>query len=185
MPPERVGEVYGAVMDLLLEVGYESLTMDAVAARARSSKTTLYRQWNGKPELVASALRHAGPVPTADVDTGSLRGDLLALTARPRDDVERDAAIVRAMTQAAANNPDLDRALHELIFEPALYAFEAALDRALRRGEVDPNTPAVALLPHMLVGAATARPRVEHQPPDAAYMTRYIDAVVLPALRLT
>lgn len=185
MTAERVREVYGAVLELLLDVGYDALTMDAVAARARSSKTTLYRQWKGKPELVAHALRHAGPVSTRDTDTGTLRGDLLALAARPRADVERDSAIVRAMTQAAHTNPDLDQALHELIFKPALHAFEIVLVRAIARGEVQSDTPGVPFMPHMLVGAALSRPRVEHQPPDAAFMTRYIDAVVLPALGLT
>ncbi len=53
LTPEREAELYAAVLDLLREVGYDALTMDAVAARTRASKATLYRQWQGKPELVA------------------------------------------------------------------------------------------------------------------------------------
>lgn len=60
--PEREAELHGAVLDLLREVGYEALTMDAVAARTKSSKATLYRQWGSKPELVAKALRCTQPV---------------------------------------------------------------------------------------------------------------------------
>jgi len=45
---EREAELYRAVIELVLEVGYEAMTMDAVAARSRSSKATLYRQWEGK-----------------------------------------------------------------------------------------------------------------------------------------
>lgn len=49
LTPERESELYGAVLDLLREVGYDALTMDAVAARTRSSKATLYRQWGASP----------------------------------------------------------------------------------------------------------------------------------------
>ena len=59
--PEREAELYAAVLDLLREVGYDALTMDAVAARTRSSKATLYRQWGGKAKLVVRALRHQKP----------------------------------------------------------------------------------------------------------------------------
>ena len=76
--PEREAELYGAVLDLLREVGYDAVTMDAVAARTRSSKATLYRQWGGKAELVVRAMRSQKPGGIADIDTGTLRGDLLA-----------------------------------------------------------------------------------------------------------
>ena len=46
--PEREAELYRAVLDLLREVGYDALTMDAVAARTKSSKATLYRQWGAE-----------------------------------------------------------------------------------------------------------------------------------------
>ena len=45
-----------AVISLLGETGYEAMTMDAVAARARASKTTIYRRWPGKAELVRAAV---------------------------------------------------------------------------------------------------------------------------------
>src|ERR1700743_1536379 len=72
LSPEREGELYTAVLDLLREVGYDALTMDAVATRTRSSKATLYRQWGSKPELVVRALRHNKPSRLAEIDTGSL-----------------------------------------------------------------------------------------------------------------
>src|SRR5512133_3293823 len=68
-----------AVFDLLGEVGYDRMSMDAVAARARASKATIYRAWPHKPDLVIEALTHRfGGTPEAP-DTGSLRGDLVAL----------------------------------------------------------------------------------------------------------
>ena len=64
---------------MLADVGYDRLTMDAVAQRAKASKATLYRRWNGKVSLVIDALHHhhQQQAPTVPVDTGSLRGDLI------------------------------------------------------------------------------------------------------------
>ena len=76
----RERAILSAVIGLLGEAGYEAMTMDAVAARAHASKTTIYRRWPGKAELVHAAVdaHIAGRVPGTH-DTGSLRGDLLAV----------------------------------------------------------------------------------------------------------
>ena len=108
--PEREAELYAAVLDLLREVGYDALTMDAVAARTRSSKATLYRQWGGKPELVAKAIRHNKPGSIADIDTGSLRGDLHALTSREDDcTMQQNAALMRGLFMAVPPTPTSSR----------------------------------------------------------------------------
>src|SRR5689334_2156876 len=72
--------ILAAVIELLGELGYAGMTMDAVAARAHASKTTIYRRWPGKPQLVLAAVDgYAAERLTAGADTGSLRGDLLAV----------------------------------------------------------------------------------------------------------
>ena len=53
---ERELEILEATLEVLDEVGYDLLTMDAVATRAKASKATLYRRWKGKPELVVAAI---------------------------------------------------------------------------------------------------------------------------------
>ncbi len=68
-----------ATLELLAESGYDQLTIDAVAARARCSKATIYRRWPDKAALVITAVRrHAGQPGIAAPDTGSLRSDLCA-----------------------------------------------------------------------------------------------------------
>ena len=67
-----------ATLALLLEVGYDRMSMDAVAARAHASKATIYRRWPGKQELVLDAVKARGVGLTVAEDTGSLRGDLVA-----------------------------------------------------------------------------------------------------------
>ncbi|MEZ7005075.1 TetR/AcrR family transcriptional regulator [Streptomyces sp. AD55] len=181
--PEREAELYDAVLDLLREVGYDALTMDAVAARTRSSKATLYRQWGGKAELVVKAIRHDKPVEIGDIDTGSLRGDLHALTSREDDCVmERNSALMRGVAMALHQNPDLRQAFREQLIEPEMADFRRVLDRAIDRGEIRADCPALEFLVHMMVGGFATRTLLEDQPPTRAFLSSYIDAVMLPAL---
>ncbi|MER7573270.1 TetR/AcrR family transcriptional regulator [Streptomyces sp. NPDC126514] len=182
--PERAAELYAAVLDLLREVGYDALTMDAVAARTRSSKATLYRQWGGKAELVAKAVRHSKPGGSLDrIDTGSLKGDLHAVTMRSDDcQMEQNSALMRGLAMAVHSNPDLLRAFREHLVEPEMADFRRVIQRAVDRGEIRPDNPAIEFVMHMMVGAFAARTLIDEQPPTQAFLISYIDAVVLPAL---
>ncbi|WP_405728754.1 TetR/AcrR family transcriptional regulator [Streptomyces sp. NBC_01537] len=186
LTPEREMELYTAVVDLLREVGYEALTMDAVATRTRSSKATLYRQWKGKPELVATALRACKPVRAEEVDTGSIVTDLYELAKDIPKHQDQDATgVMRALAHAAAHNPDLGNALREALIEPEVAALRGMLDRAVDRGEIPQGRPAVDYMIFMMTGAFFGRPLIEDRAVDAEFLTRYIDAVVLPALGVT
>lgn len=183
MTPERAAELYTAVLDLLREGGYEALTMDAVAARTRCSKATLYRQWSGKPELVATALRHLKLPTLAEIDTGSLRGDFREMVAQSDDtQVMKDAALVRGLSQAVHVHPDLLQALRDVFIDPELTGLDALLARAVKRGEIAPENPALVYVPHMLIGALVTRQLIEDTRADQAFLSHYIDAVVLPSL---
>ncbi|MFF0445642.1 TetR/AcrR family transcriptional regulator [Streptomyces sp. NPDC004609] len=183
LTPERENELFEAVLDLLREVGYDSLTMDAVAARTRSSKATLYRQWHSKPELVAAALQHNQVAGAHEVDTGSLRGDFRAmLTAADDLQMEKDSALLRGLVHAIHTNPDLHDALRKKLIEPETAALNRVLRRAVERGEIGADNPAVEFVPHMLLGAFFTLQVIEDRDPGRDFLTRYIDAVVLPAL---
>ncbi|GAA2976653.1 TetR/AcrR family transcriptional regulator [Streptomyces fulvorobeus] len=183
LTPERESELFAAVLDLLREVGYDALTMDAVAQRTHSSKATLYRQWGSKPKLVVTALRHNKPVSLAEIDTGSLRGDFHAALSRSDDcQMEKDSALIRGLGHAIHENPDLHQALRELLIEPEMTGLETLLDRAVGRGELRADNPALKYVPHMLIGAFAARQLVDDRAVDQAYIRDYFDAVVLPAL---
>ncbi|QOV37791.1 TetR/AcrR family transcriptional regulator [Streptomyces ferrugineus] len=182
--PEREAELYEAVLDLLREVGYDALTMDAVAARTRSSKATLYRQWGGKAELVVKAIRHNKPgKDLSEIDTGSLRGDFHALMAHADDaQMEQNGALMRGLAMAMHANPDLHREFRSQVVEPEIAEFRRMLQRAVDRGEVRPDCPALDFVVHMMLGAFVTCSILDDRPPTPAFLTSYIDAVVLPAL---
>src|SRR6476661_2970050 len=73
---DREQEILDAALEVLADVGYDRLPMDAVAHRAKASKATLYRRWNSKATLVVEALARVKGVPAVP-DTGDLRTDLL------------------------------------------------------------------------------------------------------------
>ncbi|MFF9300697.1 TetR/AcrR family transcriptional regulator [Streptomyces sp. NPDC014764] len=182
MTPEREAELYAVVRGLIREVGYEALTMDAVAARTRTSKATLYRLWDGKAQLVVKALRSRKPRFGA-LDTGSLRGDLHAMVRRDDDhQMEQNNALIRGLMTAVHTHPELLTALRDRVIEPELADLNRMLQRAVDRGEIRPDSPALPYVIHMLTGAFTTRKLIDGQPPTQAYLTSYIDAVVLPTL---
>lgn len=181
--PEREAELYAAVLDLLREVGYDALTMDAVAARTRSSKATLYRQWGGKAELVAKAMRFSKPGGFADVDTGSLRGDLHAFIGFADDCVmEQNSALLRGLFMVVHTNPELLQAFREFLIEPEMAEFHRLVQRAVDRGEVPADSPALEYVVHMMLGAFVTRGLLDELPPTQEFALSYIDAVILPAL---
>ncbi|MEV4452734.1 TetR/AcrR family transcriptional regulator [Streptomyces mirabilis] len=183
LTPEREQEIYEAVVDLLNEVDYDTLTMDDVAARARASKATFYRQWKSKSRLVAAAVRHYKHYDLASVDTGSLRGDLQEIARLVGDGRgKKNTAPVRALSRAMQNNAELADAVRESKIKPETELLHRVVERAVERGEIAPDNPALTFVGPLIAGAALARPSFDGVEADAAYLAHYMDACVLPAL---
>ncbi|MFJ9377202.1 TetR/AcrR family transcriptional regulator [Streptomyces sp. NPDC101455] len=184
LTPEREGEIYAAVVQSLREVGYEALSMQEVAVRAKCSTATLYRKWQGKPALVVAALRHQQPHPDADpeIDTGSLRGDLHALADRLASIAPTEHELMAAMAHAALGQPELARIMREQLADPAEGVLDRALHRAMDRGEISSRTPGHAFSYHLMFAVALARPMMEGCQADEEYLKSFVDAVLLPAL---
>ncbi|EID55960.1 TetR/AcrR family transcriptional regulator [Saccharomonospora xinjiangensis] len=182
LTPERERELFIAVVDLVREHGYEALTMDAVAARTKASKATLYRQWESKPKLVATALRHlAGSSPT-QVDTGSLTGDLRQMVGGLVAHSTEYTALISGLAHAVTKDRELWQALHGLLIRPALEGLDAMVGRAVERGELDSANPAKDYIVQLILGAFSARRIIENKDVDTEYMEGYLVAVVFPAL---
>jgi AcrR family transcriptional regulator len=109
---EREDEILDATVELVMELGYDRLTMDAVAKRARASKATLYRRWESKASLVVEALIRAKESPhVGDHDTGTLRGDLLS-TFCGHEGVNENATKVLGSVITALSTDPVPREVH-------------------------------------------------------------------------
>jgi AcrR family transcriptional regulator len=179
----REDAILRATLELLAESGYDQLTIDAVAARARSSKATIYRRWPGKAALVMTAVRrHAGQPAAALPDTGSLRSDLLAALEVMRSSLSgQDAALILGLLIAMHRDPELADAVREQVLQAKREVFGAVIARAVARGEV-PATADGALLAEISSAVLLSRLLVTGEPLDDAFIQHLVDAVLLPAL---
>lgn len=169
-PGGRAARVRSAVLtataDLLDEVGYESTTYDEIASRAGVHKTTVYRRWPSKPELVADALdlhseQHV-PVP----DTGSLRGDLTALAAAVAANISSPGGARRStsIVAAAAHSEELAETVHQFMSRRVTLT-EPIVARAIERGEL-PVGASPRLVIEALVGPIWFRFLLTGEPID-------------------
>jgi AcrR family transcriptional regulator len=180
---DRRTAICEAVFELLGEVGYDRMSMDAVAARARASKATIYRAWPNKPDLVMEAIKHRLGEGLEPADTGSLRGDLVAhLQLACGLACGEDGAVVTGLLTAATRNPELSRTLHQHMYETKKQAYDVMLGRAIARGELTHGNDA-GLLHEIVASLVLARRLLDLGPLDAAYTERVVDRVLMPVLR--
>jgi AcrR family transcriptional regulator len=179
---EREGQILDATLDLLLDVGYDRLTMDAVAARARASKATLYRRWSGKHSLVVDALMRSKRSPDiVDVDTGTLRGDLLATYCGPGGFAGKgNAALLAAIITALHTDEEFAAEFRARFLSPKLEVSRRIYDRAQERGEIAPGVDLDLLTP-ALAGILLHRVFLLGLPVDAQTVERVVDQIILPA----
>jgi AcrR family transcriptional regulator len=176
-----------AILDAALtgvaELGYERLSMDDIASRARVGKAAIYRRWPSKAVVVAEAIAHwrrrLGPVEPPD--TGSLRGDIEALiAAMPELDTANSSTIqvVVGVATAAMHNPVLAAAMDDLVLSPPRHAVRTLLDRAVARGEI-PAGRDLSLIPDVALGLNVLRV-ITGRPIDRVYVRRVLEDVILP-----
>lgn len=166
-----------AVRAELAETGYTGLTMEGVAARARTGKQVLYRRWRNRTELVIAALRHhGGSIADAVPDTGSLRGDVLAVLRHGmRRQHELGADTIREML---ADMPEMDPEFFQMMRD----VMATVLKRASERGEADLDAlpPRIVTLPadlaryEMIIGRGPVSERT---------ITEIVDDIFLPLVR--
>ncbi|GGN60093.1 TetR family transcriptional regulator [Streptomyces albiflavescens] len=183
--PEREQEFYDAVLDQIRDSGYEALSMEGVATSTRCSKSTLYRQWKTKPQFVAAALRANRCPRFAGIDTGSLAGDLREAARAAGDWSGPDTQLLQALGHAVMQDSELQEALRDALVEPEIAAVGEMIARAVDRGEIAADHPALEFIPAQLFGVVRVRPVLEGKYADSDYLSQFVEAVVLPALGLT
>ena len=183
----RDPEILAAAIDVLAETGFDGMTIDMVAARAKAGKATLYRRWPSKAELVLDAvacMKAADIVPETLPDTGSLRGDLIALI-KPHSIEEgaKKLQVMAGLVSMLSQSPELADAANAAIVEPRAALNRLLLQRARDRGEISPECDIDTLA---IIGPAMAafRTLVQRKPIDREFLVSIIDGVVLPAAGL-
>ena len=148
-PGGRTARVRARVVDAvraeLGEHGYDGLTVDSVAARAEVHRATVYRRWGDVGGLLADVLDAAGDDDWQPPDTGSLQGDLAALNHEIQGALTAEPPVMAALIAASFRSEQANRAQQRL-WTDRYERCAAIVDRAVRRGEVAPNTRARPLL---------------------------------------
>ena len=181
--PELENALLEAAYTELIEGGLAAFTLDKVATRAQTSRPVLYRRWPTREELVVAAIRHHDehnrpPVP----DTGTLRGDLLALLKGANQ--YRMQLIAPVLTQLSGFFRESGLTPAELrreLIGDRVTSDSVIIARAIERGEIDPArlTPRIAALPfdlfrhEVLMGQALV--------PDEV-IEEIVDSIALPVM---
>ncbi|PXA72771.1 TetR/AcrR family transcriptional regulator [Cryobacterium arcticum] len=183
----RDPEILAAAIEVLAETGFDGMTIDMVATRAKAGKATLYRRWPSKNELVidAVACMKMGDLDVAHLpDTGTLRGDLVAMI-KPRSiqEAEKKMQIMAGLMSMLSTAPELADAANNAIAKPRATANRFLMQRAIDRGEISPQCD-IETLALVTPSMAAYRTLIERKPVDRDFLISLIDGVLLPALGL-
>jgi AcrR family transcriptional regulator len=187
MSSERLTELMAAVVTVLQDVGYEALTFDAVAARARTSKATLYKHWGSKAGLVMAALTHQPherPTLFEFPDATSL-DEVFAQLAQAGRVPDRDLRVAFMVLQAASSDPDFGSALREQIIAPLVDGLANVFEAAADRGEIVRDSPLFHRLAYLIVADIVFFPLISGREEDSSSREELFRAIVRPALTFT
>ncbi|GAA3437474.1 TetR/AcrR family transcriptional regulator [Kutzneria kofuensis] len=168
----------------LLEVGYPKMTIENVAARAGTSKPVIYRRWPTKAKLVIAALVHNLPLHESDIDTGSLRGDLIELVGRGvKRFVRVPGDTLPGLITETFREPDVFAELRSRLRQSEIVELiRPLLTRAVERGELrtDQCDDRVLRVPFDLLRTETL---IYGVLVDDTAIAQIVDLVALPLLR--
>lgn len=180
---ELIRAIHAAALAEVTEVGFGGLTMEGIARRAATAKTSLYRRWPSPRELLLDALHDAHPQEEPSPGADDLRGDLIRALRQLTDWLATPAA--RAVAEIMAErrrHPELVEALFARVFGPRGGTItQPVLRHYAARGQFDPEliTPVVADIGEALVFKhLTDTDRI----PDEAMLAAIVDQAILPAV---
>jgi AcrR family transcriptional regulator len=177
---KRRQAILDAAIELLLTQGLQAVSMDEVADHAGVSKATIYRWWPSKETLALDALYHEWDTFRPSLpDTGSLRGDLLALV-RPwvrRARKRPYARVVAALVEETHTDPEFAKLYHKRFVNPRRDPARAILKRAIERDEIPENTN-IELALDLLYGPLFHRLLHAHAPLSDRFVADVVDATL-------
>lgn len=137
-----------ATLTLFAEEGLAGLSIEGIAERAGVGKTTIYRRWSCKEDVIKDALtlfRANHPLP----DTGTIRNDLLSITKQARDLFNHHPLMAKLITKVIAEmktSPEIYRTFYDKLVVPRMQLFRQMIQRAQQRGELRQDLDTAFLL---------------------------------------
>lgn len=172
--------VLDATVAELAQVGYAGLRLENVASRAQVNKTTVYRRWPTRADLVRDVVRDFASVEESLPDTGNLRDDLFELVTRLLAFLRTPTGqVMTRMLVMERSELDIDRLTRELRDEKQLKR-AVLIDRAKARGELPPDVPASLILDCVMAPVMSRTLRFNEDVPPASIRAT-IDLVVTGA----
>jgi AcrR family transcriptional regulator len=178
----REKELLAVTLQVLSETGYDKLTVDQVVARAHASKTTVYRRWPTKADLVRAAFAHRTHGEFAiPLDTGTLRGDLLALAEMIARVAGEYGRVIAGILAAGERSPRLRELLAKDLYDQRRDQVQGVLRRAAARGEIAHEAISDDLW-DVLPAYILFRTLLDERAVPPATLRALIDDVLLPSL---
>ncbi|MFO0728505.1 MAG: TetR/AcrR family transcriptional regulator [Myxococcota bacterium] len=173
-----------AAWQQLVDQGYAAFTMDAVAARAGTSRAVLYRRWTDKHELLRAVVAHVlRPEEMEIPDTGTLRGDTIAMMKLAnRTRLELVSAMTVHLGGYYRETGTSPTDLRKILFPNRPHLPRMLLDRAIARGEVRPAlvSDRLAAMPYALLQQEFF---MTLKPVPSAVIEEIVDTIFLPLVR--
>lgn len=189
MPQRRRGEalrqaVHAAVVAELVDRGYSGLTLEGVATRARAARTSVYRYWPSKEELVLDTIRPLMLPIEKPPFTGSIREDFLWMLHRMSQHMDTPVGLaLHGLLGEGRRYPKIVRTVVEEMLEPRKRIMLEALRQAAGRGEI--SAGAVSLLPvHAAIGLVVLHGMQHFAAPTERDLVEIVDRAILPMLGL-
>jgi len=172
--------IYEAVLQQLSTVGFGAMTIEGIAATARTGKAAIYRRWPSKEELVADTLDNVLPSLDLPLDSGNVRSDIVRIFDLMTATMESPAGgAMQALLGELGHDHEFIKTLHTRVLAPRKALMLEILRRGVERGDVRPDAvkPVIAeagpaLLVHRLL--------MYGPPIDPSYVDAILDDVVMP-----
>jgi AcrR family transcriptional regulator len=170
--------ILSATVDLLVEAGYPGVTIEGVAARAGVAKTTIYRRWPSKAEMVVEAVREFAHKTPVEVDAGVRESLSQALTGLICG-INRThmAQVMTRLAVEMAHDEELAEAVRRGMIEPRRQASCALLRRGIEAGELRADID-LDLVSQMLGGPLMYRVLFTGEPVDEPLVRRTVETLM-------
>jgi AcrR family transcriptional regulator len=172
--------ILDATLSLLSEVGYEQLSMEAVAGRSGAAKTTIYRRYRDKAALVAAAVEHRAPARPPQPGGASLRENLLSMVAwLARNIAEQEMGLLGALFAGMRHDARLAQEMRRILRRDET----AMTDGFVRRAAEQLAPGAATLFAEIAPAVIMHRIVIAGEPCDAAFVAHLVDDILMPVLR--